>query len=901
MIRTQDKHQNNFITSRTFILYSALFMLISIAMFSLYFAQGGSFIWESDGFSQHFQLFDDYVKVLQGLFRGESFSHWNWSIGPGADTITAYGYYVLGDPFVYLGVLFPEPLRELSFHILILLRVWCVGMSYLFFVRKFKVSHHAGLIGAVMYTFSFYAILNINRHPFFILPMIWFPLFCLGIEKIIRKESGLLFTVITAIGAISNFYFFYKLTILTFIYAVVRYGLLYGFKDVKQLSKTVGRSLLHYVIGLMISAVVFLPMVFGFLSASRSSEGIAVNLLYYNLDYYGALIHNLFVPDSAFWSVGGFSIFTLFGMYYLWKTRREKNFIAYILIILTVFLLFPFFGSFMNGLSGPYNRFTFAVPFYLSLATGLFIDKREQFNRKDLKTVGAILSLFTILYLFRMVSTQNYIYYLTPVILGWGMWSVLWFEAHQYKKLSHKYTVTTVLLSLITLNMIMNGLNYYLPHGRNSIETTKEFNTSIEEYSHLFGGLESKLPDGEVYRVGNTSRDNHVRNQYIYHKAMGLSNYLSITNGYISEFSEELMLAPYQVIQPLRNGMDDRRFANYLMNVEYIISDQENEQYLPAGYEIIEQDESTGFIMAQTQNHFPLAYIQEEVLSYETFSQLNPIEKEEALLNAAVLDEATDSLQIDQALTSREVDYQIAFDKETLEATEPQSIEVTEADELITLTVEDINDLENHELFISLEGMDYTAGKRPFYMREKSGYDIVFRYNDRRKSFRQSDKYTFSTYFHRDQFFVNLGEINTDEDELTVTFADVGQYNIGDISLYALPIDSDKDEQTAKEKQQYALEITTFEDDNIEGTLQSEAEGVLVTSIPYEEGWRVEVDGSPVDTIRTNIGFVGIPVKPEDRTVQFSYTNPYIKAGFIITLIGLAELIFVEWVFRRID
>src|SRR5699024_4499243 len=220
---------------RTFLHYTLIFVAISLGIFSVYFAMGGSFIWESDGFSQHFQLFDDYVKVLQGLFKGEPFPQWSWSIGPGADTITAYGYYVIGDPFVYLGVLFPESLREFSFHLLVFVRMWCVGISYLIFAKNFKASHGAGLLGAFMYTFSFFVIFNVNRHPFFILPLICLPLLCLGIEKVLKKESGILLSIMVAISAIANFYFFYKLTILVFIYGIVRYGILYRFKDWKQL------------------------------------------------------------------------------------------------------------------------------------------------------------------------------------------------------------------------------------------------------------------------------------------------------------------------------------------------------------------------------------------------------------------------------------------------------------------------------------------------------------------------------------------------------------------------------------------------------------------------------------------------------------------------------------------
>lgn len=892
---TQTSHSK--ISKQTFLHYTLIFVAICIGIFSIYFALDGSFIWESDGFSQHFQLFDDYVKVLQGLFRGEGFSQWNWSIGPGADTITAYGYYVLGDPFVYLGVVFPESLREFSFHLLIFLRVWCVGLSYLFFAKKMKSSHYAGLIGAIMYTFSFYVLMNINRHPFFILPLIWLPLLCLGVEKIIQGESGLLFTVMIALGAISNFYFFYKLTILVFIYGVVRYGVTKGFKDKKPLFKTFIRCSVHYLLGVLLSAFIFLPMVYGFLNSSRSSEGVAINLLLYQLDYYVMLFHSLFVPSAYFWTVGGFSIFTLFGIYYLWKTRKQRHASFYILIILVVFLVFPFFGSMMNGFSGPYNRFSFAVPFFLSIGTGLFIDNRDKIGMKDLKNIRVILVLFTMFYTISMFMRDMYIYYLTPIIIGWVLWTVLWYQQNNYRSKKTRH-VLPILVTTVSFNMIMNGLNYYMPHGDNTISTTIPLNTSIEEYRQLFDGLEKYLLDDNVYRVGNTSQDNHVRNQYIYHNEMGLSSYLSITNESIADFSETLMLAPYQIIQPLRNGMDDRRLLNHMMNVEYIITDADNEHYLPASYQKDEGASNDEMILAETEMNYPFAYVMDEYLSEESFRNLNPIEKEEVMTEAAIIEKTEDTVDSSEVITSNAVPYNISFQGETLDSTEPYHLSVAEEDQSLTITLDKSVDQINHELFISIEGIDYTTDESKYYTYDRTGYDIVFNYNDRRKSFRQSDQHTFSTYFKRDQFFVNLGEMD-EERTMTVTFKDTGDYTIEDINLYTLPINPEKDQQLADEKQDTELNITQFEDERIAGNLNNTEGGLLVTSIPYEEGWTAKIDGEDRSTIKTNIGFVGVPVGNGEEKIELQYQNRQIIPGLVISIGGIAGTLIIEWYYRK--
>src|SRR5690625_2413710 len=240
--------------------------------------------------------------------------------------------------------------------------MWCVGISYLIFAKNFKASHGAGLLGDFMYTFSFFVIFNVYRHPFFILPIICVPQLCLGIEKVLKKESGILLSIMVAISAIANFYFFYKLTILVFIYGIVRYGMLYRFKDWKQLVSSFRCFSLHYLVGLLSGAVVFFLMVAGFLNSSRNTDGIAINLLLYHASYYIATIHNLFVPYAYFWSAGGLSIFAIFTVAFLFKTKKKKTFSGIMLLILAVFFFFFFFVLFINGMSGPYNRFIFAIP-----------------------------------------------------------------------------------------------------------------------------------------------------------------------------------------------------------------------------------------------------------------------------------------------------------------------------------------------------------------------------------------------------------------------------------------------------------------------------------------------------------------------------------------------------------
>lgn len=892
----EDRWLKKGIDKQTLLFYSVAFIVMSTFIFSYFVIKGQSFIWDGDGLSQHYLLFYDYVDKLQGLFKGEGFALWDWSIGMGADTITSYGYYVIGDPFVYLGVLFPPAFRELAYHLLILLRMWCVGGSYLLLARKMKLSHGAGLLGSVMYAFSHYVIYNVTRHPFFILPMIFYPLLCLGVEKVFRKESGVLFALMVAISAISNFYFFYKLTLLTLLFGIVRYYALFGLKDIKQLLTTLWRCLYLYAIGVLVSAVLFLPMVGGFLTSSRSPEGASINMLYYPLNYYYLLVVNAFTPGTYLWTVGGFSFFALFAVLFLWvrRKRTESRFVFLALLILSILILFPFFGSLMNGLAGPYNRFTFAFPFYLALASGWFFDNRDSLKETDFRLMTAALIFFSLIGVIQMIVTDMILFYLFPLLIGWGMLGMLIKEQSGYSLKSFKGRASSLLMTLVILNMTINAIVFYTPIGKNAMADTIDYGEAEESYASVLGDLETHLPEDEWYRVGVTSRDNHVRNQLIYLDKMGLNSYLSITDGDLADFAYELETGAFQVIQPLRNGFDDRRIVNHLLGVRYIITEAANEAYLPYGYEVIHQsNESPEYILAETQQAYPFAYTENEWLSYSAFSELNPVEKEAFLAEGVVLDDdhTLNGLELFNGdLVVDEPSFELESVDGQLEQVGDAQFDVHTDEGQWMMTFSDAEELVGKEVYIHLEGLDYEPLTDSVLAAPSTSYRLRVSYGEQEKSILQSDQFAFSSYFHRETMLFHMGYVDQAEETMILQFDDAGRYQLENIAVYTLDVDEERDEAIASQKQERALSVSELTEETIVGQMNQATPSVLVTSIPYTSGWKAQVNGEEVETVKANIGFIGIPLPAGEVEVQLTYRTPLLTAGMGVSVMGILLL-----------
>ncbi len=88
-----------------------------------------------------------------------------------------------------------------------------------------------------------------------------------------------------------------------------------------------------------------------------------------------------------------------------------------------------------------------------------------------------------------------------------------------------------------------------------------------------------------------------------------------------------------------------------------------------------------------------------------------------------------------------------------------------------------------------------------------------------------------------------------------------------------------------------ALNVTKYSSTEIEGTLNVNENGTLLTSIPYEKGWRVYVDGKKTDTKEALGAFLAANVDKGSHKIKFVYSPEGFVAGCILGVI--AFVIFV--------
>ncbi len=94
---------------------------------------------------------------------------------------------------------------------------------------------------------------------------------------------------------------------------------------------------------------------------------------------------------------------------------------------------------------------------------------------------------------------------------------------------------------------------------------------------------------------------------------------------------------------------------------------------------------------------------------------------------------------------------------------------------------------------------------------------------------------------------------------------------------------------------QNQMEITLFDTDYIEGTLKSDRDDVFFTSIPYDEGWEIIIDGEKRKTKKAAGYFLSCEIEKGEHEIILKYTVPGIKVGAVISLLSLLAL--MGWIF----
>lgn len=666
---------------------SIIIFVFSLIIFRKYVFQGYAFMSQgmlSDLLRAYLPV---YIHYFDSLSNGGQL--WSWNMGIGTSMFAHADVYF--DPFTYITFLGG---RENIANLMIwsfIIKLISEGLAFSYYARCFDLNKYAVIITSVLYAFCGYSmILGSNLALGTI--MVYFPLVFLGVEKRLQGLGNKFLISTLFLVCIYSYYFFYITGILVAGYVIIR-----SLKLKKPLFYEIINLTVCGIVSFCLSAFAVLPQVYLTLSSARVSETkdtvFGVSLFVPDVKYimtsfarliglnvlgngvttgyfgYNAMRAADYFQNECF--VTSLSVPLIIQYIYIEKYRTKE--ILTNIIIIIIMIAFPIFSYAFNAFATINYRWMFIVHLLVCLICACAIDDiitRRKVNIKilvisQLIMFGLLMS-FVIYIDFCRAATHifalNMIFKNLPyfgIVLLTNILMIL------ISVLYNKYNLRKEVLQLIYVLIIITifsdiFVNYNIWYG--SYESVCHFdNNSKYGYDDMSSFLIGRIMnnDKSFYRIykdfdsvyaGSVPSENDAMVQRYY----GLKSYCSLNNvsyiNFLKKVGIYLTVPEAAVEYKKRNVNPDVISGNDLNYIDGIYDKYDLLKYFGVKYYICKNNskillptfleycyEENGMIVYKNNESYPLAFINNNYLEYNSFLKLSYDNRISALLNYTIL------------------------------------------------------------------------------------------------------------------------------------------------------------------------------------------------------------------------------------------------------------------------
>ncbi|MBO4483830.1 MAG: YfhO family protein [Lachnospiraceae bacterium] len=923
--------------------YTRAFFFLCLLVFSWYFCLGRALMWKGDSWTQHYKALVYYGRFLRQILLNFLSGHpsvpeFDLAIGEGGDILETLHYYVIGDPFAFFSVLVPSCLMVFYYVLMILLRMYLSGLAFIYLCRYFGKLQEEGrvksallgpgaVVGSLVYVFAYWTLLNAARHPYFLNPLIYFPLLVVGVEKVIRKDKPNVFVGTVMIAALSNFYFFYVLALMTGIYTAVRVLYLWRVEKVKLWS-TALRLLSWALLGAALAAVTLIPMCRTFLTNGRMDTKNSFRLLY-PASYYGKLPSLLLSSGDAYWVCMGFAV-PVFIVLCLFLKRKGHPFLKLIMLLCLVMIMFPVFGRAFNGFAYITNRWSWALALVAGLATAVLWNEIAEIDKKEWRILWIAASVYTVLCIVCWNSRT------------WRSFSaiiLLMITIYLVRPGRDRIAVKRSLLTMGAISIALNSfwLNAYVSdsYASKSAYYWDAVFMAIDNEGEDVKRIVRQGGDTEWFRYAGPSIDTNGN----------LISGVSSTQFYWTIGSPETAL--YRTLTEQREyslykfyEYDGRTALTDLAAVKYYLLKPQDKAAPPYGFERFRDLPNGGGTLYINRNALPIFYTYDSYMPLYVWENLSAVEREAALLRSAVLDDEIDGLKQTEAKdilsyideTGKERTNRFASPEYTVQCGDgirelnngfwvtKKGAEAelllngadSEAEVYVTFVIEDLKLKTGHapmpigqKLFKKPLDLGPLHFEKPADFRFFATDKLEWKVPDSAEILICTDDGTekplvihndeYSYFNNRNTFTVNLGYRTGSIKKVKLVFREAGEYYM------TVGIRTKKMEgfsESISERKEDNPEITIDRNGTFRAELTVDRPKLLCLAVPYHEGFSVTVNGKKAEVLKTNIGYMGVLLSPGENSVVFSYQRSLGLLGEAVSALAALTCL-VLWYRRR--
>ncbi len=842
-----------------------------------------------------------YFEALRDAFWGDGSAFYSWARNLSGEFMGIIGYY-LASPFTLIVMLLPQKWMLTSLLIMILAKIGSASVTFCYFLQKSKkMEAKSALVFSVMYSLSAYMVIQ-TIDPMWLDGLVFLPLIMLGVEYLIDDGRKLNYIIPIAIMFVANFYIGYMVGIFTAFYFI--YYLFFG-SEVKR--RKIGDYIyagcnftVSTLVSLMLSAFMILP-VYNALQLGKFSftdPDYSFKTQFEPLDVLGQLLvsqYDTVNVDGSPEIYCGILAVVLLPLFFLNSKINVRKKLGYGFLLVVMFFsmyikpvdMMWHGGQVPNWL--PF-RYSFIISFILlSMAASAF----KNIDGTKLSHFGGVF--FGVLAMLLFISTQGYDHLdmMKSIWLSIGLAAIYLIILYLHAAKPEKFAIPIMLVCILCGELVFNNVCTLKAIDEDVTYSTRASYEMFVQSGRGAVDLMEELDDG-LYRSEKT----YVRcvNDNMAFGLKGITHSSSVMSAKALNFIETL---GYNTRSYYSRYDGTTELADSLMGIKYVLDrgDKPDRPLLHPSYQKVDEynykDKDDTYAdgdprdktisIYENPNALSIGYmVDESILTLGHLGNDNPFNSQNILLSTL-----TGNTEFDDANPPNIVNFNKYYTR--IDIGEPV---------LGAVTLSDYNGQACYTKMASGDPtIDYrftvTEEKEIFmFLKTQNEQSVNLWFGEKNADTGEYDFDSYGTYFNTKNYcIIDLGKhpVGTElcmrvtvDNEHNATIIKEPFFYYFNRDVFQTDIDTLKDAQ---------LEVQKFSDTYIKGTVTASEGEVLFTSIPYQDGWTVKVDGKKVKHVEALEAMIAVKLTPGTHTVTLSYTPPGFVFGVILLFLGIGMLV----------
>lgn len=844
-----------------FIIPIIFMLIVSSAM------EFSPFSWRAPLVGDIVAQFHPYYSYLKSVIFSNNDLLYTFSKTLGGD-MAGFSFYYLANPFVYILAFIPSKYVPAGILFILIIMMAFASLNFNIMVNNMWGFRWSSLLFSISYAFIGFFGAYLGVIIFFFNIML-FPLVILGLYEITVKEKiSFKYIILLAASVISNYYIGYMTCIFSFLFFI--YLIVINKKDVINIKRHI-KTLISYMwqsaLAILISSVALFTVVYSLSSGQKGDDGFVLKIFggtnfritdvftgFYSISFNGNVSNGLPIIYCGTLAV----VFMI--LYFLNKEIKLKEKIASAALILILVLSFyiKFINRIWHGMADPVGfpyRYSFFFSFFI-----LFISYRafiymKQGTRKFHTLI--VFGLFVMYSLYMMITDNPYVGALQIILTGafLGMYLVGVY-AICYKR-EYMYPITIGFFLILSFDVLLNThhsiIQYYDDNRLTS--SVDYYEDYYQELKKIYDYTRSDNKNDGFYRFDKTYR--LTNNDAMLVGYDGLTHFSSTESTTVLDFMKDLGFCSNNMWS-FYGEEGNTAFIDSFLSLKYLAS-----QYDETGkpYEYLTNINDKYLF----KNPYPLG------LAINTTKDITDIDRE----------------KYNQFTIQNEIAKNITG--------EPYGI--YRPVEVLDINLENVEKYEKTYTIIDPEKEAYVE-----YELNANSSDFIYMYFDA-PELQNTKIYVdglekpayFTTYgwsikctgYYNENKIVPV-RIYLEQPEIEIDGYEFYYESKEELARFYEDAEAYKTKTTKITSSELLIETETAEDRD-----------TILLTIPYDEGWKVNVDGNPVSIKQAMNCLLAFDIEPGKHVINMKYIPRGLVLGAILSAIGLSILLVIYIIERR--